>query len=176
MAVLDKDGSANPESMPGERVPQRPMTNTSTSAGRLAVALVHYPVLDRHGGIQTTAITNLDVHDLARSSRTYGCAAFYVVTPVTAQQEQARAIIGFWEGDVGKRRNKDRTEAMSRVHVTASVNDAIAAESALGGARQQHLDRRRHGAAQRPCASASRWVAPQPRMGRGREQQQVRDG
>jgi hypothetical protein len=111
------------------------MTNTSTSGGRLAVALVHYPVLDRHGGIQTTAITNLDVHDLARSSRTYGCAAFYVVTPVTAQQEQARAIIGFWEGDVGKRRNKDRTEAMSRVHVNASVDDAIAAETAVGGAR-----------------------------------------
>lgn len=111
------------------------MTNTTTSMGRLSVALVHHPVLDRHGGIQTTAITNLDVHDLARSSRTYGCAAFYVVTPVTAQIEQARAIVGFWEGETGQRRNKDRTEAMSRVHVCASVHDAIAAEVASTGAR-----------------------------------------
>jgi hypothetical protein len=111
------------------------MTNATTTTGRLAVALVHHPVLDRHGGIQTTAITNLDVHDLARSSRTYGCAAFYVVTPVTAQMEQARAIVGFWEGETGQKRNKDRTEAMSRVHVTASVEDAIAAEVVATGAR-----------------------------------------
>ena len=111
------------------------MTNTTTTMGRLSVALVHHPVLDRHGGIQTTAITNLDVHDLARSSRTYGCAAFYVVTPVTAQIEQARAIVGFWEGETGQKRNKDRTEAMSRVHVCASVHDAIAAEVATTGAR-----------------------------------------
>lgn len=111
------------------------MTNATTTTGRLSVALVHHPVLDRHGGIQTTAITNLDVHDLARSSRTYGCAAFYVVTPVTAQIDQARAIVGFWEGEAGQKRNKDRTEAMSRVHVTASVEEAIAAEVATTGAR-----------------------------------------
>ena len=111
------------------------MTNTMKAGGRLSVALVHHPVLDRHGGIQTTAITNLDVHDIARSSRTYGCAAFYVVTPVTAQMEQARAIVGFWEGESGQKRNKDRTEAMSRVHVCAAVEDAIAAETSVAGAR-----------------------------------------
>ena len=101
----------------------------------LHTALVHYPILDAQGGIVTTAITNLDVHDLARSSRTYGCAAFYVVTPVTAQIEQARAIVGFWEGETGQKRNKDRTEAMSRVHVCTSVHDAIDAEVATTGAR-----------------------------------------
>lgn len=110
------------------------MTVTSpSSAGRLSVALVHHPVLDRHGGIQTTAITNLDVHDLARSSRTYGCAAFYVVTPVEAQLDQARAIVGYWEGERGQKRNKDRTEAMSRVHVVKTVEDAVAAEAAALG-------------------------------------------
>ena len=31
---------------------------------RLAIALVHYPVLDGKGEVVTTAITNLDVHDL----------------------------------------------------------------------------------------------------------------
>ena len=100
--------------------------------GRLAVALVHGPVLDRHGGLQTTALTNLDIHDIARSSRTYDVAAFYVVTPVTAQQEQARAVVGFWEGEQGQRRNRDRTEAMSRVVVVADVAAAIAAERTHG--------------------------------------------
>ena len=37
---------------------------------RLAIALVHHPVLDKGGAIVTTALTNLDVHDLARSART----------------------------------------------------------------------------------------------------------
>lgn len=102
-------------------------------AGRLAVALVHGPVLDRHGGLQTTALTNLDVHDIARSGRTFGCAAFYVVTPVLAQRTQALNIVGFWEGEAGLKRNKDRTEAMSRVVVVTAVADAIAAETALLG-------------------------------------------
>ena len=98
-------------------------------AGRLAVALVHGPVLDRHGGLQTTALTNLDVHDIARSGRTFGCAAFYVVTPVEAQRTQALAIVGFWEGEAGKKRNKDRTEAMSRVVVVSAIADAVAHET-----------------------------------------------
>lgn len=103
--------------------------------GRLAVALVHHPVLDRHGGVQTTAITNLDVHDIARSSRTYGCAAFYIVTPVEAQRAQANAMLGYWEGDRGERRNKDRTEAFRRVHVVATYQDAVDEETRVFGTR-----------------------------------------
>jgi hypothetical protein len=36
---------------------------------RVAVALLHYPVLDRSGATVTTSITNLDLHDMARSAR-----------------------------------------------------------------------------------------------------------
>jgi hypothetical protein len=100
---------------------------------RLTVALVHGPALDRHGREQTTALTNLDVHDIARSARTFGCAAFYVVTPVVAQQEQARAVLGFWEGDRGRRRNQTRTEALALARVVATVDDAVAAEAAVLG-------------------------------------------
>lgn len=109
------------------------MATLAYMTGRLAVALVHGPVLNRHGGLQTTALTNLDVHDIARSSRTYGCNAFYVVTPVEAQRVQAKAIVGFWEGDAGLKRNKDRTEAMSRVVVVVAIADAVAAETAQLG-------------------------------------------
>ena len=101
--------------------------------GRLSVALVHGPVMDRHGGVQTTALTNLDVHDLARSTRTYGCAALYIVTPILAQRAQAEAIVGFWEGEQGVKRNKDRTEAMSRVVIVVDVAGAIADETAALG-------------------------------------------
>ncbi|HEY4223340.1 MAG TPA: RNA methyltransferase [Myxococcota bacterium] len=100
---------------------------------RFAVALVHYPCLDKHGEIFTTSITNLDVHDIARASTTYGVDAFYVVTPVTAQRDMAHAIAGYWESSAGQKRNADRTVAMKLVHVVASVDDAVASESALVG-------------------------------------------
>ena len=38
------------------------------------VALAHHPVLDKDGRIVTTAVTNLDVHDIARAARTFGLA------------------------------------------------------------------------------------------------------
>ena len=107
----------------------------SANETRLSVALVHYPCLDKFGGIQCTSITNLDVHDIARSSRTYGTAAFYVVTPVQAQQDMAKAIVGFWEDGKGRDRNPHRTEAMERVHVSLSVEDAIKAETAVRGVK-----------------------------------------
>jgi hypothetical protein len=100
---------------------------------RLSVALIHGPVLDRHGREQTTALTNLDVHDIARSSRTFGVATFWIVTPVTAQQEQARAVVGFWEGDDGRRRNRDRADALSVARVCGSLDEAVAAETAALG-------------------------------------------
>ena len=57
---------------------------------RLAIALVHHPVLDAKGDTVTTAITNLDVHDLARSARTYGCSDYFIVHPITAQRDLIR--------------------------------------------------------------------------------------
>ncbi len=107
----------------------------AASGGRLSVALVHHPVLNKFGDVQTTALTNLDVHDLARSSRTYNCAACYLVTPIQAQIDQAHAIVGYWEGERGTSKNPDRADAMSRVRVVVAVDDAIAAETAVTGQR-----------------------------------------
>ena len=43
-----------------------------TSGSHCSVALVHHPVYDKHKKVVATALTNLDLHDIARSSRTYG--------------------------------------------------------------------------------------------------------
>ena len=42
---------------------------------RLVVALLHHPVVDRRGEVFTTTLTGLDMHDMARSSRTFGAEA-----------------------------------------------------------------------------------------------------
>jgi hypothetical protein len=96
----------------------------------LAIALVHYPVLDRQGALVTTAITNLDLHDLARSGRTYGASAFFVIHPIEAQRRLAERVQEHWVEGSGKRRIPDRATAMDLIQVVASLEEAY---EALGG-------------------------------------------
>jgi hypothetical protein len=96
----------------------------------VSIALVHWPVKDQQGAEVTSAITNLDVHDLARSARTYGCGAYYIVHPIDAQRELVRRICSHWlEGSSG-RRIPDRKEALALVRPVPSLEVAW---NAMGG-------------------------------------------
>ncbi len=104
------------------------------AARRVAIALVHHPVLDREGGVITTAVTNLDVHDIARSSRAYGLEAFYVVHPVPAQRELVERLRAHWTEGGGAKRIPDRKDALALVRVVTTLDEAIAALAAGGPA------------------------------------------
>jgi hypothetical protein len=101
---------------------------------RLYAALVHHPVRDRAGQRVTSAITNVDVHDLARSCRTYGLRGYFVVSPIAAQRELVERILVHWRTGPGARRTPERTEALSLCAPCASVEDALAAIEAREGA------------------------------------------
>jgi hypothetical protein len=94
---------------------------------RLAIALVHHPVLDAQGAIVTSALTNLDVHDLARSARTYGCSDYFIVHPIDAQRELARKIVEHWTTGSSAKRIPDRKEALSIVRTVPRLEDAARA-------------------------------------------------
>jgi hypothetical protein len=96
----------------------------------VAIALVHHPVLDGQGAIVTTAVTNLDVHDLARSARTYGCSDYFVVHPIAAQRELVERIREHWTEGSSARRIPDRPEALRVLRVVDSLDAAV---DALGG-------------------------------------------
>jgi hypothetical protein len=100
---------------------------------RLAVALVHYPVLDGRGAIVTTAVTNLDVHDIARSARTYGCSDYFVAHPIAAQRELCTRILEHWTQGSSGCRIPDRREAFRVLRIVESLEAAI---DALGGRGQ----------------------------------------
>lgn len=100
----------------------------------LALALVHHPVLDRRGDRVTTAVTNLDLHDIARTARTYGLSRYYVVTPVAEQQRLVARILGHWREGFGAGYNPDRGEALSLVATVATLEEALADWRALAGA------------------------------------------
>jgi len=91
------------------------------------IALLHHPVYDKNHQVVTTAVTNMDIHDIARSSRTYGVRGFYVVTPVKPLQKLALKIIDHWETGYGSRYNVTRKEALALAHVCDTLDDAIIA-------------------------------------------------
>ncbi|MDI1475821.1 RNA methyltransferase [Polyangium sp. y55x31] len=90
---------------------------------KVALALVHHPVLDRGGEIVTTAITNLDLHDMARSARTFGVMELYVVHPVAAQRLLAERIRDHWVNGSGKKRIPDRADALDVLRIVPSLED-----------------------------------------------------
>jgi tRNA (guanine37-N1)-methyltransferase len=102
-------------------------------AARTAVALVHHPVFDRTGAVVTSAVTNLDIHDLARTARTFGLARYFIVTPVESQRTKAEHIAASWQelaADTGPRGpgggHDGRASALRIIATVASVADAIA--------------------------------------------------
>lgn len=96
-------------------------------------ALVHHPVRDREGHPLTSAITNVDVHDIARSARTYGLLGYFVVSPIAAQRLVVERILEHWRTGAGARRVPERSDALSRCHAVASIEEAAASIEARHG-------------------------------------------
>jgi hypothetical protein len=85
------------------------------------MALVHYPVVNRNSEVIASAITNLDLHDLARLSRTYNMPGCYIVTPLKDQQSLAKRLIAHWCGGVGKELHPSRCEALRCLRVVDDI-------------------------------------------------------
>lgn len=91
----------------------------------LAIALLHYPVYNKHREVVTTALTNLDQHDIARSSKTFGLERFYIVTPSEEQRKLAQRISGHWQDGWGAGYNPDRKEALEIVRICPTLAAAV---------------------------------------------------
>ena len=91
------------------------------------LALLHYPVYDKNGQVVTTAVTNMDIHDISRAGRTYGVRGFFVATPVKPLQKLALKIIAHWESGYGSQYNATRKEALALARICDSLDDAIIA-------------------------------------------------
>ncbi|HWI41670.1 MAG TPA: RNA methyltransferase [Verrucomicrobiae bacterium] len=104
------------------------------NASTLSVALIHHPVYDKQRKVVATAVTNLDIHDIARAARTYGLYRYYVVTPLQDQRTLALRIAGHWKEGYGATYNPKRKEALELVEVIDSLDAARQALSAETGA------------------------------------------
>lgn len=93
----------------------------------LYLALLHHPVLDKNGQVVTTALTNMDVHDIARTSRTYGVRRFFVVHPIRTLQLLAQKILQHWETGFGSTYNLTRKDALQLVALESDLDGVIVA-------------------------------------------------
>lgn len=102
------------------------MLDKSPPGCSVYVALLHHSMRDKNGAVVTTAVTNLDIHDIARSSRTYGVKAYFLVNPLEEQQAVVKRIMGHWQEGGGRDYNPDRAEAFGRVRIVSWFKDAVA--------------------------------------------------
>lgn len=89
----------------------------------VSVALVHNPCMNKNGEEVTTAITNLDLHDLARVCLTYGVDTLYIVHPYPSQRTFARRITDHWLTGMGGTYNPIRKQALQVIHLVADLEE-----------------------------------------------------
>ncbi|MBS3737221.1 MAG: RNA methyltransferase [Candidatus Bipolaricaulota bacterium] len=118
--------------------------------GNLYIGLLHYPMRNRRGDVVTTSMTSMDVHDIARTAKTFGAARYYVITPLKTQREIARRLRGYWTEQERTRENTNRGEALELVSVLDKLEEGILdisdreeKEPLLVGTSARHLDERR---------------------------------
>jgi hypothetical protein len=92
----------------------------------LYLALLHHPVFNKHGDIVTTAVTNMDVHDIGRLARTFSVRGYYVCTPVPTLRRLVGRIIRHWQTGPGATYNVTRKEALETVRLAEDLDGAVA--------------------------------------------------
>lgn len=95
------------------------------------VALMHTGVIipREHGAVAegTSSVTSIDIHDIARSARSYGLKNYFVVTPLEDQQKIVEKLLSFWQEGAGVGYNPSRHEAVMRARHAKDL-DAVIAE------------------------------------------------
>ena len=99
----------------------------SSFKAKLYVALIHYPVVNKNNEVISSAVTNLDLHDIARACRTYGVDRFYVVTPLVDQQTLIKRLVSHWISGAGATNNPSRREALKVVRLKDSLDQVCQA-------------------------------------------------
>ncbi|MCF8113943.1 MAG: RNA methyltransferase [Desulfotignum sp.] len=91
----------------------------------LYTALVHFPVVNKRQKPIGSALTTIDLHDIARASITFGVRGFYVITPYQDQADLAEQVIGHWTRGEGARLNPSRKQALELIRVTDTFETAV---------------------------------------------------
>ena len=89
----------------------------------LWIGLLHWPCLDKNGNEIAAAITNLDLHDLARVCLTYGIVTLYIVHPSQSQLDFAQRIMDHWLKGFGGQYNPLRKRAFELIELVNDIDE-----------------------------------------------------
>jgi len=90
------------------------------------VALLHNDIIvDLDGRVGNTSITSTDIHDIARSSKTYGIKHYFLISDLYDQQKIAETLLHFWHEGFGVAYNHGRHEALKQTSVIATLDETI---------------------------------------------------
>lgn len=80
---------------------------------------------NKNGDVVASAVTNLDLHDIARAAKTYGVKSFYVVTPLDDQVSLVDQLISHWISGAGAVYNPMRRQALELIRVKKNMEEVI---------------------------------------------------
>lgn len=95
--------------------------------GAVYVALMHGEVVDKTGEEKASSLTHFDLHDIARSCRSYGVARYFVVTPLETMRYLAQRMISYWNAGIGNYSIPNRGQALEVVDVVTSLEEVLQA-------------------------------------------------
>ena len=113
--------------------------DSGTGPTRIDLALVHYPVINKKGETIGSAITNLDLHDIARAAKTFGVNTLYLVSPYEDQRRLVTEILEHWLSGHGSRYNSKRGEALGLVQQCFDLEELYEKVAAKWGERPKML-------------------------------------
>ena len=99
------------------------------------IALIHHPVVNKKGETIGSAVTNLDIHDIARTAKTYGIANYFIATPYEDQQQLVKELLAHWQTGHGAAYNPARKQALDIVRLVASLEEVVTAVTEQHGCR-----------------------------------------
>jgi tRNA (guanine37-N1)-methyltransferase len=106
-------------------IEKRPELLGDKISAKVFIALLHHPVTNKQGDTITSSITNIDLHDIARSAKTYGIERFYAAHPVKLMRRLALKICEHWETGYGATYNPNRSEALNILSVVSDFDDIL---------------------------------------------------
>ena len=93
--------------------------------GSLYVALMHGEVVDKNGAEIASSMTHFDLHDIARTCRSYGVERYYLITPLETMRYLADRMVSYWNAGLGAHLVPNRKDALEVVTVAADLDEAI---------------------------------------------------
>ena len=93
--------------------------------GKVYLALLHNPVYNKNMKEITTTVTNFDLHDIARTAKTYGIINYYIVNHLQSQKEMVKRIKDYWMSQFGAEYNADRKTAFEIIKIKEELANVI---------------------------------------------------